>query len=55
MHRVGFKPTIPVLERMETVYALGLAATVIGLHTHSAEIKFLREVNLFFCKLIHFG
>jgi hypothetical protein len=30
MLRVGFEPTIPVLERAKTVHALDLAATVIG-------------------------
>jgi hypothetical protein len=31
MPRVGFEPTIPVLERAKTVYALDCAATMIGL------------------------
>jgi hypothetical protein len=30
MPRVGFEPTIPVLERMKMVHALDRAATVIG-------------------------
>jgi hypothetical protein len=31
MPRVGFEPTIPVLERAKTVHALDIAATVIGI------------------------
>jgi hypothetical protein len=31
MHRVGFEPKIPVLERAKTVHALDHAATVIGI------------------------
>jgi hypothetical protein len=30
MPRVGFEPTIPVLERVKTVHALDRAASVIG-------------------------
>jgi hypothetical protein len=35
MPRVGFEPTIPVLERVKTVHGLDRAATVIG--SSSAE------------------
>jgi hypothetical protein len=31
MHLVGFEPTIPAFERAETVNALDLAASVIGI------------------------
>jgi hypothetical protein len=31
MPPVGFEPTIPVIERVKTVYALDLEATVIGI------------------------
>jgi hypothetical protein len=31
MPRVGFEPKIPAFERGKTVYALGRAATVIGI------------------------
>jgi hypothetical protein len=30
MHRVGFEPTTPVLERVKTVHALHRAATVMA-------------------------
>jgi hypothetical protein len=30
MTQVGFEPTVPVFERLKTVHALDLAATVIG-------------------------
>jgi hypothetical protein len=40
MLRVGFAPTIPVFERAKAVYALGHAATVIGLlQFHKYEIS----------------
>jgi hypothetical protein len=31
MPQVGFEPTMPVIERVNTVYALDRATTVIGL------------------------
>jgi hypothetical protein len=34
MLRVGFEPTIPVLERAKTVHALDRAVTVIGIYIY---------------------
>jgi hypothetical protein len=36
MRRVGFEPTTPFFERAKTIYALDLAATVIGLASISS-------------------
>jgi hypothetical protein len=39
MPRMGFEPTIPILEQAKTVYALDRAPTVIGLKkTHMTYI-----------------
>jgi hypothetical protein len=39
MPRLGFEPTIPVLERAKTVHALDRAATVIGSSYWSSVVK----------------
>jgi hypothetical protein len=42
--RIGFEPTIPVLERTKTVHASDRSATVIGSYTRtSATCKFFRR------------
>jgi hypothetical protein len=44
MPRVGFEPTIPVLERANTVHALDCVATVIGSHPLTSPISLWRAV-----------
>jgi hypothetical protein len=47
MPRVGFEPTIPVLERAKVVRALDRAGAVIGrLHFHSVLMRRTSEWNL---------
>jgi hypothetical protein len=48
MPQVGFEPTMPVLERAKTVYALDHAATVIGaLQPKSDKLNCLRGFHYF--------
>jgi hypothetical protein len=42
MPRVGFEPTVPVFERVKTVYILGLASTVIDNKFSMLDLKFLQ-------------
>jgi hypothetical protein len=48
MPEVGFEFMIPVFERTKTVYALGLAATLIGTRVNGEQYIQLQKYNAVF-------
>jgi hypothetical protein len=54
---VGFKPTIPIFERVKTVHALECAITVFGsLATHSNKCygNIFTELQITLCYTLHY-
>jgi hypothetical protein len=49
---MGFEPTIPVLERVETVHALDSAATVIGTKTYNIHTNSYSSEYLYYVKML---